>query len=52
MCIMSNENSTLENKNIESSNDIILDVTEDILLENSCDGDLKYFNTAKHFHTP
>ena len=48
---MSNENSTLE-LSIESSNDIILDVTEDILLENSCDGDPKYFNTAKHFHTP
>ena len=37
MWIMSNENSNLENKNIESSNDNILYVTEDILVENPCD---------------
>ena len=52
MWIMSNENSNLENKNIESSNDNILDVAEDILVENPCDWDPKLFNTAKHFDRP
>ena len=38
MCLMPSKNSNLENKNLESSK-YISDVTEDILLDNSCDPD-------------
>ena len=38
MCLMPSKNSNLENKNFESSK-YISDVTEDILLDNSCDPD-------------
>ena len=45
MCLMPNENSNLRNKNFESLKYNISDATEDILLDNSCDPDLNYFNT-------
>ena len=46
MCLIPNENSNLENKNFESLKYSTLDATEDILLDNSCDPDSNYFNTA------
>ena len=53
MCLMPNENSKLENKNLESLKCNISDATEEILLDNSHDPDSNYFNTAvKSFDTP
>ena len=46
MCLMPNENLNLENKNFESLKHNISDPTEDILLDNSCNPDSNYFNTA------
>ena len=41
---MSNKNSNSENKSFESLKYNILDTTDDILLDNSCDPDSNYFN--------
>ena len=52
MYLMPNENSKLENKNLESLKCNILDATEEILLDNS-HPDSNHFNTAiKNFDTP
>ena len=45
MCLLSNKNSSLGNKNFEKLKYIILDATEDILSDNSCDLDSAFFNT-------
>ena len=46
------QNSNLENKKFESLK-YISDATVDILLDNSCDPDSNYFNTAiENFDTP
>ena len=46
MCLVSNENENLENKNIKSLKYNISNATEDILLGNSCGPDSNYFNTV------
>ena len=45
MCLLSNKNSSLGNKNFEKLKYIILDATEDILSDNSCDLDSTFFKT-------